>query len=273
MVNNKPPVLNLSVTPTKGTVETEFMINTRVYDPDGYLTGFYIDLGSEKVINQSISDAPSDYLFDYKYNFKSNTDKTITAYAWDNFGARCEVQVVEITLENLLPVVDLGEDRDNVLVNRRISFTPKVEDKDGTIIKYEWDFDGDGVFDIETTEATTKYQYTTPGIYSMVLQVMDNDNGVAVDMINITVIANGLDGAKDSEEPDGYSIDLWLIIAIIIIVVIVLILVGYFIFVHKRKRAQEQDEVPAEDLAVEPEEPAADEETIVVEAETAEAEE
>jgi PKD repeat protein len=271
VVKNKPPVLNLSVTPTKGTVETEFIINAEVNDPDGYLTGIYIDLGAEKVINQSISDAPSDHLFNYKYNFKSNKNKTITAYAWDNFGTRSEVRIVEITLENLLPLVDLGGDRENVLVNRKITFTPQVGDKDGEIIKYEWDFDGDGIFDVETTEASTKYQYISPGTYSMVLRVTDNDNGVAEDMINITVIGNGIDDEDDTKETDGYSMDLGLIIAIIIIVVIVLILGGYFILVRRRKPAQ--DKGPTEHLIDEPEEPAAVEGTMTYEDEAAEAEE
>jgi PKD repeat protein len=255
-VNNKPPVLNLSVTPSMGTIETEFLITADVYDPDGYLTGFYIDIGAEKVINQSLSDAPSNYLFEYKYNFKSNKDKTITAYAWDNFGTRCERQMAVITLENLLPKVELGEDMNNVLMNRRITFTPQVRDTDGEITKYEWDFDGDGVFDVETTEPTTRFQYTSPGTYSMVLRVTDNDNGVAEDMINITVVSNGKDGDDDTDESDGYSMDLSSIVVIIIIMVIVLIVAGYFVFV-RRKRQQDDDESD-EDLTFEPEEPAAD---------------
>ena len=46
----------------------------------------------------------------------------------------------------------------------------------GSIALYEWDFDNDGVYDYSSTSiAATTYTYTSPGYYSPVLKVTDNN--------------------------------------------------------------------------------------------------
>lgn len=49
-------------------------------------------------------------------------------------------------------------------------------DPDGTILLYEWDFDGDGTWDYQdANSADTKFTYTTTGFHQAVLRVTDND--------------------------------------------------------------------------------------------------
>jgi len=47
-------------------------------------------------------------------------------------------------------------------------------DPDGTIVTYEWDFDGDGVYD-DATGLTTSRSFTSAGDYSVGLKVTDDD--------------------------------------------------------------------------------------------------
>lgn len=47
-------------------------------------------------------------------------------------------------------------------------------DPDGTIARYRWDFNGDGVVDLETTEPVVKYAYLAGGTFTVRLTVVDN---------------------------------------------------------------------------------------------------
>ncbi|MCK4444304.1 MAG: PKD domain-containing protein, partial [Thermoplasmata archaeon] len=69
------------------------------------------------------------------------------------------------------------EDAHTAPVGTTINFDPiSSSDPDGTIVLYEWDFDGDGVYDLSTaTPSTVSYTYTIPGTYIVTLRVTDND--------------------------------------------------------------------------------------------------
>ena len=47
-------------------------------------------------------------------------------------------------------------------------------DPDGSIVNYEWDFDGDGVYDGYGSGSTTDHTYTTGGVYTAKVRVTDN---------------------------------------------------------------------------------------------------
>ncbi len=61
-------------------------------------------------------------------------------------------------------------------------------DPDGTITLYEWDFNGDGLYDwsSETTGCTT-HTYTTPGSFTAILQVTDETDNKNTDSQDIVV--------------------------------------------------------------------------------------
>jgi len=48
-------------------------------------------------------------------------------------------------------------------------------DADGSIVKYEWDFNGDGIYDQSTTDPVTTTSFTTPGLRTITLRVTDNE--------------------------------------------------------------------------------------------------
>lgn len=59
---------------------------------------------------------------------------------------------------------------------------------DGTIVKYEWDYEGDGVFDQDTgTTSSANYTYTTEGHYFPAVRVTDGDGGQDTAVTNLTV--------------------------------------------------------------------------------------
>jgi PKD repeat protein len=62
-----------------------------------------------------------------------------------------------------------------------VNFNASGSTDDGTIVKYEWDFDGDGTYDQDTgTTPTASHSYTSAGFYFAKVRVTDNDGFTAM---------------------------------------------------------------------------------------------
>ncbi len=72
-----------------------------------------------------------------------------------------------------------------------VDFTAIANDSDGSIIKYELDVDGNGIFDYETTTNSDTYSYTytyeDARPYDAVVRVTDDDGDTATDSASISV--------------------------------------------------------------------------------------
>jgi len=61
-------------------------------------------------------------------------------------------------------------------INEPVTFDASGSmDPDGTIMSYEWDFDGDGIFDLSTGEPVATYSYPTSGLMNVTLRATDNE--------------------------------------------------------------------------------------------------
>ena len=88
-----------------------------------------------------------------------------------------------------------------VLPGRNLRFSDESYDPDGTIVLWQWDFDGDGVFDhSNTTDGDHTHVYPEAGLYIAILKVTDNRGDVDVATVNIKVDreAPGDDPVDDS---------------------------------------------------------------------------
>ncbi len=62
------------------------------------------------------------------------------------------------------------------------------QDSDGTITRYEWDFDGNGSYDFSSySTGLTEHVYTEQGSYLAILRVTDDDGGTDVGSVQITI--------------------------------------------------------------------------------------
>ena len=57
----------------------------------------------------------------------------------------------------------------------------------GDIVSYEWDFDGDGMYDLETTKVEIQYAWDRPGTFSVGLRVTDEDGSFGLDRVPVQV--------------------------------------------------------------------------------------
>lgn len=73
------------------------------------------------------------------------------------------------------PIPDFRWRPDRPQTGEQITFDASGSvDPDGTIVTYEWDFNGNGSVDLSSPSPTADYTYTSPGSYNVTLRVIDS---------------------------------------------------------------------------------------------------
>ena len=73
-------------------------------------------------------------------------------------------------------------------INEAISFDATGSfDPDGRIATYEWDFDGDGLFDQATTDPVVSYTFGTAGFKTVTLRATDDEGAIARTTLTLNV--------------------------------------------------------------------------------------
>ena len=99
-------------------------------------------------------------------------------------------QKEEKEAENQLPTADAGNDK-TVNAGDIVQFNGVGSDPDGSVVLYEWDFNGDGSYDwSDTASGSTTHIYNVAGTYTAVLRVTDNKGATDTDTVTITVSLN-----------------------------------------------------------------------------------
>jgi len=138
------------------------------------------------------------------FHYVESTDEWVKAdptgvnmvdnYVW---GHVSDFSVFAIFGSNVAPTADAGSDM-NVKVNTEVTFDGSASDLDGTVVLYEWDFDGDGTYDASNTNGTATHTYTTEGDYTAKLRVTDDQGATGFDEITVKVTKSG-DGDDDDD--------------------------------------------------------------------------
>jgi flagellar hook assembly protein FlgD len=187
-VTGNPPVASASVSPSNGPVPLAVTFNGSGTDKDGTIVKFEWDFEGDGV-------------FDFTSTTTGNTSHTFNNVGTfnalfrvtDNEGltetARVTTTAVRVGPPGS-PTATITQPSTNLTINAplTVAFNGTGVDSDGTIIKYEWDFDGDGVFDFtSTTTAATSFKYESPGTFTAALRVTDDAGLTGVDTVDITV--------------------------------------------------------------------------------------
>ncbi|MBN2081796.1 polysaccharide deacetylase family protein [bacterium] len=104
-------------------------------------------------------------------------------------------------VNNELPKAQLGVYPDNGPAPLQVQHDGTGSwDVDGTIASYDWDFDGDGTFDLIGGAALpAEYTYAASGEYTARLRVTDNDGGISTATALVTVTGS----AASQQEPQA----------------------------------------------------------------------
>jgi plastocyanin/outer membrane protein assembly factor BamB len=176
---NTPPVAMIdfvSPSPVKEGMSVSFLGSGT--DSDGTVTGYEwissLDgtLGNEK---------------DFNGAGLSTGTHTISFRVQDDDGEWSNWDTATLVIHpHPAPVADAGPDL-KATPGSQATFFGSAVDADGHIVLYEWDFDGDGVFDFSSSDNFSSHVYDEEGSYLVILRVTDNDGLTDTDTVKITI--------------------------------------------------------------------------------------
>lgn len=165
-VRNLPPVATFTVSPAT-TVFTGDLIcfdASASTDPDTTITAYEWDFDHDGQYDDGTGPVVTT-------SFSSSGIQSVSLKVVDADGA-FHIANMTVNVLNRQPDAVITVSQNPVKVNEIIQFDLSAStDTDGTIVKYEWDFDGDGTTD--ATEATCSYAFEKSGIYTVTGTVTD----------------------------------------------------------------------------------------------------
>lgn len=195
-VTNSPPTADLQASPLSGPAPLSVDLDASgSSDPGGSITDYEWDIDGDGNFNESgyESDSrgdPTPATFEFQHPGTHHVRVRVT----DDDGAQDMAQL-DIEATNDPPTADLQSDVQAGDAPLAVTFDASgSNDTDGSITDYEWDFDGDGVFNETGAEGDARgdstppaYNYTDPGNYDAKVRVSDNFDATDTATLNITV--------------------------------------------------------------------------------------
>ena len=183
-VGSRPSVL-ASAAPMSGAAPLSVVFSARASDEDGTVTLYEWDFDGDGAFDWS-----SNQSADTTYTFEQGGVFNVTLRVTDDDGITSEDTVIisiagpPVPLPSAYPLSGPAP--------LHVTFFADGEDYDGSPNTFQWDFNGDGVFDWSSTDTSiATYTYDQPGTYSPVLRVTDNQGVFADKALEITVNAPG----------------------------------------------------------------------------------
>jgi PKD repeat protein len=179
-VENRAPLASITL-PSKVVAGQPATIDgSHSSDPDGWLAAWEWDLDGDGSYERSGTAVSA--------TFATPGTRTIWLRVIDDWG---QAAVTSAQLRVLAPPVAAGVvTTASPAVNANTYFLPTgSSDPDGTISRYQWDFNNDGATDRTTYSASssTYWKWTVAGSYQVRLTVTDNDGVKASVLIPVTV--------------------------------------------------------------------------------------
>ncbi len=189
MIANHSPVARLIADPMEGHVPLTVDFDASgSYDRDGSIVSYEWDFDGDGSYDGTGTRPPTEPRSSHTY--EEAGDYVAVLRVTDDYGANDTAQaVITVFIENQPPVAHLTANPTWGNVRLPVSFRAlESHDPDGTIVKYEWDCNGDGWFDDDPgTSATYSYTYRNRGVYQAAVRVTDDDSASATASVTITV--------------------------------------------------------------------------------------
>ena len=187
-VKNVPPVLkSFSAAPSNGAYPLKVKFNAYGKDPNGSIKEYLWDFNGDGFIDNKTSIGYGIY---HTYYQPGVYEAYVTIVDNNNATVTSKPVFIKVVPFSDMPVIDSftadyseGENPVTVL------FTVNAHDN-GEIVKYLWDFNGDGMVDNVSSTGSIQYTYNNEGIFSAKVTVVDN-NGNKVDSDYIYISTSG----------------------------------------------------------------------------------
>ncbi len=229
-IENTPPI---AIIASPGgpflTGENITFVASSSYDPDGLDISYKYDFGDGTESNWS---AQSVIVHVYSDGTRTYTVKLTVR---DRDGA-ISLATTTVTVQNRAPRLE-GLRFSKARAGEITEISLICDDPDGKLVRVEWDFDGDGKFDLDTTSFNPQmHTYEKGGVYKVKARIFDDD-GASASLIDSVVV-----------EEESSSCSPWVLAAVL--VCIALISIPLFLG-SKTREAQMDGESSAEQLLAE----------------------
>jgi PKD repeat protein len=128
---------------------------------------------------------------DYNYTYQNAGVYNAILYVQSSTGKTATASI-QITVQNNPPIATADVQPSNGPIPLTVQMTGSGTDTDGSVVLYEWDFDGDGAFDFSSpSSGNTAHTYTTEGTHNAVFRVTDNIGQTATAVAVTTAVLAG----------------------------------------------------------------------------------
>ena len=188
---NTSPTAGFSYSPSNPTVDDTLQFTDTSSDSDGTIASWSWNFG----------DGTSSTIKNPQHKFSTTGPYTVVLEVTDNDGAKKSISKT-ITISqpeppNNQPTANFSFNPSTATTNDTIQFTDTSIDTDGTITSYLWNF-GDGT---SSTSKNPKHRYTTNGVYSITLEITDNDG--ATDLTSKAILVENSHNKDSTDTSTG----------------------------------------------------------------------
>jgi PKD repeat protein len=183
-IQNRPPLAAFAITPNPVASGQSVSFNASTSsDPDGTVAKYEWDLDSDGSYETSTGSTAT-----VSRTFTTPGDRVIGLRVTDNSGAT-GTTTQTVTVQNRVPTASFTATPTTALTGVAIAFNASASaDPDGTVAKYEWDFDGNGTYETDAgSTAATSHAFPAAGTITVGLRVTDNSGGAATTTKIVTI--------------------------------------------------------------------------------------
>ncbi|MFO7753527.1 MAG: PKD domain-containing protein, partial [Desulfobacteraceae bacterium] len=180
--------------PVSGSAPLTVHFTTNGEDPNGTVEEYWWDFDGDGEWDTYDTVAKN-----YTHTYQSPATYNATLRVRSSTGLEA-TESIEIKVENSPPTAEAEVVPSNGEIPLSVSLEGSGSDPDGSVVLYEWDFEGDGVFDwsSETTGETT-HTYEEEGVYQAVFRVTDDSGDKAEAHAATTAVQAGPPGSPTAE--------------------------------------------------------------------------
>lgn len=200
---NEAPLPTLDVTPSSAQSGQQVVFDASgSSDPEHQTLTYRWDLDADGTYELSTGTQPYTSKT-YSGAFAGTVKVSVTdSYNASRVAAR-NLQVSEQPTTNRPPTAAFSASPGAPTTGSPVTFDASAStDPDGTIVRYDWDLDGDGTPEVTSATPTITRTYTQPGDVTVSLKVTDDDGAQASSISTITVRQGGGDGGGGLPAPE-----------------------------------------------------------------------